>query len=103
MSIGNQPTTAGQFNMQAANLAVQLRAVCSQILRMQAWVAQQGAAGLQNIGFSNTDAEAMLYQVGYINTVAQVYYGMVQQGGTGGAGASTFDFDNALTTLTGPS
>ena len=102
MPIGNEPTTSFQVNNQAAQLAVQLRSVMQAIIIFQEWVAKKGAAGLQDIGFNSTDANAMLYQSGYMNTVAQIYYGNLQQGGTGGSGASTFDFSDALTTLTGP-
>jgi hypothetical protein len=102
MPIGNQPSSIFQINNQAAQLAIQLRSVMASIVVFQNWIAAQGATGLQNIGFSSTDAQAMLNQASYLNTVAGVYYGTVQQGGSGGSGASTFNFANELTALTGP-
>jgi len=38
---------------------------------------------------------------GYMNTIAGCYYGTVQQGGSGGTGATEFNFNNALSVLWG--
>ena len=102
MPIGNQPANTFQLNNQAAQLAVQLRTLMQQISVFSGWVAGQGAVGLQNIGFTSTDAQAMLTQASYLSTFPLVYHGQLQQGGTGGSGAITFDFANALEALTGP-
>lgn len=102
MPIGNTPTSAFQVNSQAAQLAVQLRTLCAQLAVFTGWIAGQGATGLQNIGFTSQDAQAMLTQASYLSTFPLVYNGQLQQGGTGGSGAITFDFANALEALTGP-
>ena len=102
MPIGNQPTSAMQFNLQAATVAVQLRSVCEAIINMQSWAAKKGVSGLQDIGYTGPDAQAMLNAISYMNTIALVFYGKLQQGGTGGSGASTFNFSDALSDLTGP-
>lgn len=102
MPIGNTPTTTFQVNSQAAQLAVQLRTLMAAISVFSGWVAGQGAQGLQNIGFTSTDAQAMLTQASYLSTFPLIYNGQLQQGGNGGTGAITFDFANALEALTGP-
>ena len=102
MPIGNTPTTTFQVNNQGAQLAVQLRTLMGQISVFTGWVAQQGAQGLQNIGFTSDDAQAMLTMASYLSTFPLVYNGQLQQGGNGGTGAITFNFANALEALTGP-
>jgi len=102
MAIGNQPSNAFQVNNLAAQLAVQLRTVCAAISVFSGWVAGQGATGLQNIGFSSADAQAMLTQASYMSTFPLIYNGQLQQGGNNGTGAITFDFANAFEALTGP-
>lgn len=102
MAIGNQPSSSFQVNSMAAQLAIQLRTACQAIITFQEWTTSQGETGLQNIGFSSNDAVAMIDQANYMATVAGVYYGTVQQGGSGGINASEFNFSSALIALTGP-
>ena len=66
-------------------------------------------AALTAIGYSNapdpanpggvSDAALAAQYLGYMSTLGGIYYGVVQQGGTGGTGATTFNFDNALSPL----
>jgi hypothetical protein len=102
MAIGNQPNVA-QINSQAAQIALQHRANAQAALQFQAYVVALGQAGLVALGFAAADATALLTQANYMATLAQIYQGTVQQGGTGGTGASLFNFQNALVALTGPS
>jgi hypothetical protein len=103
MPIGDTPTTPFQLNNQAAQLARQLRTLMDAISVFSGWVAGQGARGLQdNLGFTSDDANAMLTQASYLSTFPLIYHGQLQQGGTGGTGAITFNFADALKALTGP-
>jgi len=102
MPIGNAPTTTFQLNSQGAQLATQLRTLMHQITVFTDWVAGQGAAGLQNLGFTGPDAQAMLTQASHLSTFPLIYSGQLQHGGTGGSGASTFNFADELKALTGP-
>lgn len=97
-----------QVNNIITSLAVQLRDIMQQIHNLDLSVNGQGTglAYLISIGYSNaanpanpgsvSDAALALSTIGYLSTVAGVYYGTVQQGGTGGAGATLFPFDKQL-------
>jgi hypothetical protein len=101
MAIGNIPTVAS-LNSQAAQLAMTLRNNAAAILTLQAYTTAQGQAGLVTLGFSSGDATSFIALVNNMATLAQIYNGTVQQGGSGGTGASLFNFGNALAALTGP-
>jgi hypothetical protein len=101
MAIGNQPNVA-QLNSQAAQIASTWRSTAQQTLALQAYVTGLGQAGLVALGFTSGDATAFIAAVNNMSTVAQIFQGTVQQGGTGGTGASLFNFQNALVALTGP-
>jgi len=101
MAIGNQPNVA-QLNSQAAQLAGTWRSTAQQTLALQAYVTGLGQAGLVALGFASGDATAFIAAVNNMATMAQIFQGTVQQGGTGGTGASLFNFQNALVALTGP-
>lgn len=95
MAVGNQATlTQALVNSYAAQLAIQLRSMCQQILTFQAAVVALGLTGLQGIGFTAADAQIILNMANYMATIAQVYQGTATQ-------ATTFNFENALTALTG--
>lgn len=100
MAVGT-PMTSQQVNAQLTQLALQLRSVMEQIDNFSTQISNAQAAGLEAAGFSPTDAASVLSFMGYMSTVSGVYYGKVQQGGTGGTGASTFNFDNQLSALWG--
>jgi hypothetical protein len=102
MAIGNQPNVA-QVNSQAAQIAVQFRSSAQAALQFQAYVVALGSTGLVALGFTSADAAALLAVANNMATLAQIYQGTVQQGGTGGTGASLFNFQNALVAVTGPS
>lgn len=101
MAIGSVATQA-QLNAQLAQLAQGLRTTAGQILLLWAYANNPGQAGLVSLGFAAADATAFIAAVDNLATVAQVYQGTVQQGGTGGTGASLFNFGNALAAVTGP-
>lgn len=106
MTVGNQPTVAS-INQSLTSLSTELRDVCQKIENLQQFVngpSGLGLTGLQNIGgpaagFSAADAQLVLSMAGYMNTIAGVFYGTVQQGGSGGTGATMFNFSNALAPL----
>jgi hypothetical protein len=95
MAAGNQPTQAS-VNQMLTNVAVQMRNIMDLVRVQETPIVNMGTAGLEALGFSSADAASVLALWGYLSTVAGVYYGTVQQGGSGGTGASTFNFDNAL-------
>ena len=101
MAIGSVATQA-QLNAQLANVATGLRTTAAQILLLWSYANNLGQAGLVTLGFTSADATAFITAVDNLATVAQVYQGTVQQGGTGGTGASLFNFQNALAAVTGP-
>ena len=100
MSIGAQASTAS-INQQLTNLAVQLRNIMQQITNLSTEInaGDAGEANLEGIGFDQGDADAVLSSLGYMSTVAGVYYGTVQQGGSGGTGAAPYNFNDALAPL----
>ena len=101
MAIGNVPTVA-QLNSQAATIALAYRDNAAKAAALQAYAVAQGSTGLIAMGMTSGDATSFLTMCGYMASLAQVYNGTLQQGGTGGTGASLFNFGNALTALTGP-
>lgn len=102
MSVGVQPTSA-TINNQLTSIAVQLRNAMTAINQLNTQVTNgvlgDGQATLESYGFSSDDATAALALIGYFNQAAQVYYGELQFGGTGGTGAAEFNLDNALSVL----
>jgi len=104
---------SGQVDNIITALAVQLRDVMRHIADLNLAVngGGGGLAYLQSIGYSNTsnpantgsvsDAALALSTIAYLNTVAGCYFGTVQQGGTGGTGASTFNFNQQLAAVWG--
>lgn len=103
MAIGNSATNQFALNSQAGQLAIALRDTCHKILALQTWVVQQGSNGLQAIGFTAPDAAAFMTEVSYMNSIALIFTGQLQQGGTGGIGAIMFNFESGISALTGPS
>jgi hypothetical protein len=87
-------------------LAIQLRNTDDAIRTRMTEITGLGLAGLVKLGFGSapnpdnpgnmSDAEYVLTLYGYLSTNAGVYFGLVQQGGTGGTGAMTFDFNQGL-------
>jgi hypothetical protein len=98
MAVGQQPTTAG-INQSLTSLAVSLRQMMSSVEDFALQVNNMGTAGLTALGFTAADAASVLTLTGYLSTLAGVYGGTVQQGGSGGTGASVFNFDNALSAV----
>lgn len=91
MTIGTAPN-AGSLNAQLTATAVQLRAAAAAVITLAEFINQEGAAGLQTIGFTAADATAYVNMIGYLSTVAGVYYGTATQG-------TQFNFDTALATI----
>jgi len=110
MSVGNQSTKAST-DQTLSSIAVQMRNVFQLIENLNTQVngGGSGLAYLESIGYGNTsnpgnpgsqsDAAYAQSLLAYMNTVSGVYHGTVQQGGSGGTGASDFDFDSALAPL----
>lgn len=98
MSVGNQ-ANAGNVNNTLTSLALAMREHASDVLEFWAWANKEGLAGLEAIGFSAADAQAVLDNVNHMATPMQVYKGTVQAGGSGGVGAVAFDYEDYLTPL----
>lgn len=110
MSVGLQ-TGSDSFNQTLTNYALGLRTLMQNIANSNEWINGQGngLAFLESIGYGSTpntgnpgsvsDAQLALNMLAYLNTVAGVYNGTVQQGGTGGTGATTFNFNQELSQL----
>ena len=112
MPIGSTIGSSQMDNILTA-LSVRLRDVMTSIDQTNLAVNGGGAglAYMQSLGYSNTpnpqnpgsksDAQLALDTLAYLNTVAGCYFGKVQQGGTGGTGASTFNFHQQLASVWG--
>jgi hypothetical protein len=87
-------TTSDQVNTQLGQLALQLRNTCRSIVNFSEWANTWGTAGLEGIGFSADDAQAVLNACGLLANVAGVFFGTATQG-------ANYDFDNAVSTLYG--
>jgi hypothetical protein len=98
MAVGEQATTQS-INATLTSLSTGMRNICQQITWLQQFVTELGTAGLESLGYSPADAATVIQMVSYLNTVAGVFGGTVQQGGQGGTGAIFFDFANALAGL----
>jgi len=105
---GNQPTMQTVLD-NLTGLALNLRNTNDATRMRMSEISTMGVAGLVKLGFGSapnpdnpggvSDAQYIFNLYGYLNTNAGVYYGTVQQGGTGGTGASTFNFDSALSAV----
>lgn len=114
MSVGGQGNT-GTVDSSLTNLAVGVRELMEDVTNLSTWVQQQGNSNLQqgliNLGYSTapstlnpggvSDAALASNLLGYMTTLSGIYFGTVQQGGTGGTNATTFNFNNALGYLWG--
>lgn len=101
IGISTDPAT---LNGEVAAIARAWRDVALESTRLATWLSKQDdatVAAAYNIAAG--DVAQLRADVGYFATLAGVYNGTVQQGGTGGTGASTFNFGDALTPWTGPS
>lgn len=101
MSVGQQPSVASLNNL-LTQYAVALRDACNDIAELNTQINGQatGLAILEALQFTPTDAQTFLNMLAYMQNVAGVYYGTVQQGGTGGTGAILFNFHQALSQIT---
>lgn len=95
------PTTAQSLNAQLGQASLAVRNAMERANDLFTCVNNLGTPGLEAAGLSAQDAASYQAMAGYLSTLAGVYYGTVQQGGSGGTGASTFNFNNALSVLWG--
>lgn len=107
------PIGSSQIDNMITAFAVRLRNLATDISELNLSVNGEGdgLAYLQQKGYSNapnpdnpggvSDAELALTKIGYLNTNAGVYFGTVQQGGTGGTGAILFNFHQGLSSVWG--
>jgi hypothetical protein len=100
MTAGN-PSTAQSLNARLGQAAVQMRNAMEASADLFKIANGLGVNGLEAAGLSPADAADYEAKAGYLSTLTGVYYGTVQQGGSGGTGASVFNFDNALSTAWG--
>lgn len=100
MTVGTQASVSGISSSLTGN-ALALRELADDILQQWSYLNKLGLAGLQALGFSAADAQAVLDNVNRMVTPIQVYKGTVQAQGTGGTGAILFNFEDSLTPLWG--
>jgi hypothetical protein len=98
MTVGAQATQA-QVDSFLSATALELRNMATKILQQQAFLNKLGITGLGVAGYTAADAQTVLDNVNHMATVMGVYKGTVQQGGTGGTGATLFNFEDYLTPL----
>jgi len=110
MSVGGQATKAA-IDQSLTDLAVSLRNLAQQARNLETMANANGnpIEALIAVGYSNdpnpdnpgsiSDAALAVQYLSYMSTLGGIYYGVVQQGGTGGTGAVEFNFDNALSPL----
>lgn len=103
INVGNQ-TTVGTINNQISGYAAQLRNIMYAISNLNKQVNGQGngLAMLEAVGYSSaanasnpggiSDAQYALNMIGYLNTMAAVYYGTAAQ-------SPAFNFDNELSQM----
>jgi hypothetical protein len=109
VSVGGQGGVS-TVNSSLTNLSVGIRNLMEGVADTSTWVQGQGNGNLQqgliNLGYSTiptatnpggvSDAQLASNLLGYLTTLSGVYYGTVQQGGSGGTNATMFNFNNAL-------
>ena len=100
MTVG-LPATSQNLNARLGQAAIAVRNAMQQASSLFEYQNNLGLTGLEAAGFTAQDAATYQTMAGYLNTLAGVYYGTVQQGGSGGTGASDFSFDNALSVTWG--
>jgi hypothetical protein len=91
VAIGDQ-ADQGRINIQLSSLALQLRNWAIQVQSQAAFLNKLGAAGLEAIGYDAADAAAVIQQIDYMLTVAQIYAGNATQ-------PSAFNFQDATCAL----
>lgn len=90
MAIGNQVTfSTSSLNSELGQTATNSHIVMSANRELFERVNLLGISGLEAIGFSQSDAQAFIQTLGYLNTIAQVYFGTVAQN-------PAFNFDDAI-------
>lgn len=112
MSVGQQGSSATVDNA-LTNLATGIRDMMSAATDLNTWINGQGngVAYLGQLGYSTipsstnpggvSDAQLASNMIAYFNTLSAIYFGNLQQGGTGGTGATTFNFNQELSQLWG--
>ena len=110
MAVGGQASKAG-IDASLTDLAVSLRNLAQQARNLETMANANGEPieALVAVGYSNepnpdnpgsiSDAALAAQYLGYMSTLGGIYYGIVQQGGSNGTGATLFNFDNALSPL----
>lgn len=93
MTVGTQANSS-MIDGQLTTLSVAVRKLMQQIADLNTYVngQAQGQALLQQLGYSSADATTALQMIGYLHTLAGVYFGTATQG-------TDFNFDNALSVL----
>lgn len=90
MAVGYQVNnTLSSLNTQLGQAAVDLQNAANEALALFGNVNNLGTTGLEALGFSATDAANFLLYAGYLNTMAELYFGQATQ-------ATAFDYDSGL-------
>jgi hypothetical protein len=91
MAVGDQADIT-RVNTQLSSIALQLRNWSTQALNYAHYLNKIGQTGLENMGYTPADAQQVILQADYMQTIAQIYVGQATQ-------ATVFDFNDALSSL----
>ena len=95
-------TTPADLNSQVGQIVVNLRNWAISAKDFVLWFNSLTLAEVQaEFGVDAPTATTLQTLMSYVSTVYGVYFGDVQQGGSGGTGAILFDFNNAFAALWG--
>ena len=89
--IGNQATMA-TINNTLTSYSVALRSDSQGVLNFYNFVVKLGLPGLEALGYTPADAQAVITAVSYMANIAQIFFGTANL-------ASTFNFADALASL----
>jgi hypothetical protein len=97
MTVGNN-LSSGTIDQLISSYSVQMRDLMTKIQYLSTNIngQAQGLEFLEAAGYDSTDAVTALAAIAYLSTPAGCYFGTVQQGGSGGTGATLFDFNQEL-------
>lgn len=97
MPVGDQSSST-TIDSQITSLSLALRNLAQNITNLNIFINGQGEgqATLETLGYDSADATTALQAISYLYTIAGVYFGTIQAGGTGGTDAIDFDYNSAL-------
>jgi hypothetical protein len=96
-------TDPATLNAIPATLAARWTAIARDTRDFAAWYNDLDLPTVEQLFALQPDhASAESYAIGLMTTLAGIFFGLVQQGGTGGTGASLENFEDGLRIMAGP-